>query len=135
MARLTSKKIVWFDIPGDEDNARVQIVHLKPGELQDIKAETTRWVGKSQDSEFVTELEMKPEEQLRRVRIAAIVGWENFYDADGKMLSCNKENKELFLYNDPVIGEPQKPFSEWIDEFRQELAKEMRPQEEQAMGN
>lgn len=135
MARLTSKKVVWFPIPGDEDGAKLQILHLKPGDVQAIEAKTSRWLGRSQNKEFVTELELKPTEQLKLTRLAAIVGWEGFYDEAGVELICTDANKEMYLFNDPLLGKPAKKFSEWIDEFRTTLADEMKPQEEKAEGN
>ena len=135
MARLTSKKTVWYPIPGDEDNAEIQILHLKPGDLQDIESETSRWLGKSVDKEFVTELELNPTLQMRRIRQISVVGWKGMFDENGDKMDCTQENVLKYLKADPFLGEPRKRFSEWIDEFRKSLAAEMEPQEAQAEGN
>lgn len=129
MARLTAKKDQWFSIPGDEDKAKVKIIHLTPGDIQKISNDTSRWVGKRENEDFVSELEYQPLEQIKLTRMAAIVDWENFFDADGNKLKCTPANKGLYLNFDPELGvdkESGKPklFSEWIDLFREELGKD-----------
>ena len=133
MAKLSAKVEKWFKIPGDEDGAELKILHLKPGEVQRIEADTSRWVGKSAGEDFVSELEYDPYGQLRRLRLAAVVGWKGFYGEDGEQLDCNAKNKELFMKEDPLLGE--KRLSEWIDDFRKQLADSLKPQEEEAEGN
>ena len=39
MPRLTKKTTAWFDVPNDPDNARMEIVHLLPGEEDDLREE------------------------------------------------------------------------------------------------
>ena len=133
MARLTAKVEKFFKIPGDEDGAELKILHLKPGEVNRIEADTSRWIGKASGDDFVSELEYDPHGQLRRLRLAAVVGWKNFYGEDGEHLDCNAKNKELFMKEDPLLGE--KRLSEWIDDFRKQLADSLKPQEEEAEGN
>ena len=137
MARLSAKIQDKFPIPGDEDGASLTIYHLKPGEIQKIEAETSKWIGKSVNDQFQSELEYQPTVQLRKLRLAALIGWRGFYDADGVEIECNARNKELFLNEDPVLGEGDdaKPLSLWIDQFRKELADRMKPQEEEAEKN
>jgi len=135
LARLTNKKIRWFSLPNDPDNTRLQIQHLKNGELQRVEAETTKWIGRNVQDQFAAEMEFNPTSQARKVRAAALVDWEGFYDADGKKLPCNKANIALFLDEDPILGDGEKRMSEWIDDFRKELADEMKPQEEIADPN
>ena len=133
MPKLSGKVEKWFAIPGDEDGAELKIVHLKPGEIQRIEADTSRWIGKSSGEDFASELEYNPFAQMRRLRLAAVVGWKGFYGLDGEVLECTQSNKELYLNDDPELG--GKRLSEWIDEFRKQLAASLRPQEEQAEGN
>ena len=140
MPKLTSKIKKWFDIPGDEDGAKVQILHLKKGEVQRIEAETSRWLGKSVNDDFVSELEYNPQKQLRKLRIAALIDWKEFYGLDGNPLDCNLKNKELYFTEDPDLGiDPESgdplPLSVWIDKFRADLADEIKPQEEEAEKN
>lgn len=137
MARLSSKIEIWKSIPGDPDGAGLKILHLKPGEIHKIESETSHWVGKSVDESFASELHYKPIIQLRKLRMAALTGWRGFYGVDGESLECTTKFKELYLDEDPVLGEGDdaKKLSEWIDQFRKEIADSLKPQEEQAEGN
>lgn len=134
MARLSAKKEMWYDITGDEDGAKIKILHLTPGDLQKISNETSRWVGKSENDKMVSELEYQPLQQLRLTRIAAVVDWDNFYDENGNKMKCSNKNVERYLNHDPELGKDadgkSKLFSEWLDYFREELAKTVAPKEE-----
>ena len=127
MARISARKENWFSITGDEDKAKLKIIHLTPGDLQKINNDTSRWVGKRENEEFISELEYAPLEQMRRTRIAAVIDWDGFYDENGNTLKCTTSNKERYLNFDPELGidEDGKPklFSEWIDLFREEIGK------------
>jgi len=137
MAKLTAKVTKNFPIPGDSDNASLRIQHLKPGEIAAIESETSKWVGKSQGDNFASELQYDPTTQLRKLRTAAVIGWSGFYGLSGEELDCNNGNKMEFLKEDPILGEGEdaKRLSEWIDQFRKELADSLKPQEAQAEGN
>lgn len=135
MAKLTAKTQKWFTIPGDPDGAQLQILHLKPGEIQRIESETTRWLGKTVDEKFIPEFEYKPQQQLRRLRQTALVGWKGFYGVDGEELDCTPKFKDLYLDEDPSLGTEELKLSEWIDKFRNELADSLKPQEEEAEKN
>lgn len=134
MARLSAKKEAWYSITGDEDKAAVKIQHLTPGEVQKINNETSRWLGKRENEEFVSELEYAPMEQMRRLRLASIIDWSGFYDENGNTLKCTTANKERYLSFDPELGSNKdgKPqaFSAWIDQFREEIAETVAPKEE-----
>ena len=136
MARLTAKKMNWFSIPGDTDKAKLKILHLCPGDIEKIEAETSRWVGKRAADEFVSELEYSPQAKLRKLRIAAVVDWDGFYDEDGNKLKCSTKNVELYLDHDPELGvdpdnsDKPRAFSEWVDTFRLQLSKEITSEEE-----
>lgn len=134
MARLSAKKEMWYDIPGDEDGAKIKILHLTPGDLQKISNETSRWIGKSENEKMVSELEYQPLQQLKLTRIAAVIDWDNFYDENGNKMKCSNKNVELYLNFDPELGSDAngkaKLFSDWIDYFREELAKTVAPKEE-----
>lgn len=134
MARLSAKKEMWFEIPGDEDKAKVKILHLTPGDIQKISNDTSRWVGKRVNDEFESELEYSPLEQMQKTRIAAVLDWDNFYDADGNKLKCNTKNLELYLNHDPKLGIDEDgnalPFSSWIDKFRKKISEGVSSKEE-----
>ena len=133
--RLTTKTERWFEIPGDADGAKVKILHLKPGEVQKIEAETSQWNGKFVGDQFSSELQYSPQRQLRQLRMAALVDWKGFYDEHDQTLPCTPKNKNLYFDEDPILGEDEKRFSELIDEFRIALAESLKPQEAQAEGN
>ena len=137
MARLSAAIKKKFSIPGDEDKTTLTIYHLKPGEIQQIESETSKWIGESVNDQFQSKLEYQPTTQLRKFRLVALVGWSGFYDEDGVDVDCNTRNKERFFKEDPILGEGEdaKPLSLWIDQFRKELADSLRPQEEEAEKN
>ena len=137
MAKLTAKHSEWKKIPGDPDGAELKILHLKPGEVQRIQAETSSWVGRAVNDQFENELHYKPITQARKFRMASLIGWKGFYGENGEQLECNAKNKDLWLDEDPVLGEgaEAKPLSAWIDQFRNEIAAELAPQEEQLEKN
>ena len=133
--KLTAKTLKWFNVPGDADGAKVQILHLKPGEIQRIESGTSEWNGRLVGEEFLSELKYNPAKQLRNLRMAALVDWKGFFDEDGEPLKCSTKSKDLYFDEDPVLTDDGKRFSELIDGFRAELAESLRPQEEQAEGN
>jgi hypothetical protein len=133
--RLTTKTERWFDIPGDPDGAKIKILHLKPGEVQKIEAETSQWNGKFVGDQFSSELQYSPQRQLRQLRMAALVDWKGFFDEHDQTLPCTPKNKNLYFDEDPILSEDEKRFSELIDEFRIALADSLKPQEAQAEGN
>lgn len=137
MARLTAKVERSFKIPGDSDGASIKLLHLKPGDIQRIEAETSRWLGKTVDGQFASELEYHPSTQMRKLRTAALVGWNGFFNADDEPLEYSAKNKELLLDEDMILGDGDdaKPLSAWIDKFRAELADSMKPQEDAAEKN
>lgn len=138
MAKLTAVKKEWFVIPGDEDKAKIQIKHLTPGDARRISGGTSRWVGRPDEintEKFNTEFEYDPLEQIRRERIEAVTDWENFFDEHGQQMKCSEKNKSTWLDADPELGKSgksgkSKKLSEWIDEFREKLAKDCPPEEE-----
>jgi len=96
--RISKDIARWFVVPNDKDKARVKVKHLRPGEIQDII-----------DDVMVQEIEYQqpedggdPKPILRqkndrrkdreKTMMASVVGWEKFYDRDGKVLKCTPEN-------------------------------------------
>ena len=105
--------------------------------MQRISSNTSRWVGKTSKGDpekFDSELEYDPLEQIRRERIEAVTGWRNFLDAEGQQMKCNSANKSAWLDFDPELGKDEtgkaKRLSEWIDQFRKNLADETPSTEE-----
>lgn len=138
MPKLTNKIERNFKIPNDPDKAELKIKHLKPGEIQKIEANYTDWTGKAaKDDTFTTELKFNPTMQMRALRAASIVGWKGFRGFDDEVLECNRKNIDLYLDEDPILGEGDdaKTFSAWVDKFRNDLAVEINGQEEELEGN
>lgn len=132
MARLTATVVRTFPIPGDSDGAALKIQHLKAGEIQKVEAETSHWETRSINDKFESYIHSQPQILLRKLRTAALVGWKGFFDADGNELLSDSRNigrnRERLLDDDPVLGEGDdaKPLTEWIDDFRKELADELK---------
>ena len=87
----------WFDVPNDADKARIKIKHLLPGEISDIYDEVfTQEVSYKRDDDgklepiFSQKTDKKKDRELTLIN--TIVDWENFFDADGLPLECNKKN-------------------------------------------
>lgn len=133
MPKLTSVITRTFPIPGDPDKAELKIKHLKPGEIQKIESEFTDWVGKANgEDSFTTELKFNPTLQQRAVRAASVVGWRGFRGFDDEVIECNRKNINLYLDEDPVLGDGDKTFSMWIDTFRKALTDEIVGEDEAA---
>jgi len=118
MIKLTAKKKKWFEFPQDPSGeAKVEILHLKHGDIRRIEAEVNQVVGKVVDDEIVTEI--RPNGRLRPLKIlwACVTGLEGFEDVDGKPLACTKENIAK-------IDNDFDWFYDQVEKFRAELAKE-----------
>ena len=94
MARITKTTRRWFEMEGDEDGARVEIKALTPGEKADIgtAALDVRLVYSADSKALNTEQRMNPQAEMEMTAKLAVVGWENFFRADGKPLVCTKAN-------------------------------------------
>jgi len=131
MLKLTTKKKKWYVFPQDPSGeAQVEIVHLKPGEIEDINAEVNRFVGKkpSDSDDFVTEIETVPNLRLKLIVDKAITNLKGFKDEKGKEMKCTRKNKLKILAE-------WEWFYEQIEEFREDLAKEVEEEQEGAEKN
>lgn len=124
MLKLTAKKTKWFVFPQDPSGeAKVEILHLKSGDLMEIEEEVTRVVGRQSKDGMVTEFESKPSLRIKKIVDRAVVGLEGFEDENGKPMKCTYENKCKLL------GEFDF-FFEQVEKFRAELAEEVGSEEE-----
>ena len=129
MLKLTAQKKKWFVIPQDESGeTKVEIIHLKPGEIAEIDEKANSVVGKQSGDEFITEVGFSMGVRRREITKAVINAWEGFVDLKDKQLACNAPNKLK------VLGE-YKWFYDQIEKFRDELAEEMEDEEEGAEKN
>lgn len=140
--RLSKKITGVFPIPNDPDKGEVTIVHLMPGEVEDIQEamkafETVMRRGENGNMEP----EMRQNTDLGDKRylfvVKAVSDWKNIKDADGKPMPCTEETKievaraaEIEKENGEVVG-----FGVWINECRAELAKKVRGDKEVAAKN
>lgn len=124
----------WFDIEGDPDKARLKIKHLTPGEIQDIfdkvfvqkvDYKKTGKKGKLEPT-FSQNTDKKLDRELTLSSV--VVGWENFFDRESKIMECTPEN--VILVSREVDG-----FSELVNEFRETLSEDIKEERENQKKN
>ena len=129
MLRLTAKRTQWFDVPQDESGeTKVEILHLKPGEMAEIEAQANRIIGKQGKNGFETEVDFDYSARTKLLIEKCVVNWEGFLNEKGKPMKCTNPNKLKVL----------KEFSwflEQIEAFRTELAETVAEEEEGAEKN
>ena len=132
MLKLTAKRTRWFPVPQDPSGeTQIEILHLKPGEVSDIEAQSNQITGKQLgggDTDFVTEIDFKLNERSKKFVMRAVVGWKGFADIKGKPLKCSDITKAQVLKE---FGW----FSEFVEQCRKELAEEVASEEEEAEKN
>ena len=131
--RITKAEERWFDVPNDPDGGRLKIKHLTPGETADIfdkvfTQEINYKKGKKGKFEpsFSHNTNKKLDRELTLTR--AVVGWENFYDREGKSLECTKEN--IIKASREIEG-----FNELVTELREQLADDLKQEREDQAKN
>ena len=88
----------WFEVPEDKDKARVKIKHLKPGEIQDIIDEVMvqeivyKRPKDGEEVEGVIRQQNNRKLDREKTVLAAVVGWEKFFDLEGKKMGCDEAN-------------------------------------------
>lgn len=101
MPRATKRVKQWFDWPGDPDGAKAEFILLTDQDLTEIqdKARKTRAV--SSRATLGMEIEVATDNAMIRkeTAIKATCAWDGFFDADGKPMACNDENKEFWSCN------------------------------------
>jgi len=113
----------WFPAKGDTDGAEVLVRHLKPGEVQDIaEAALPQKISYAPDAKgnMVPDFSISPQRSKERSLTfnLCVIDWKNFFDEAGKPLKFNEKN--LLRAMREIEG-----FSEWINECRDVLAKEI----------
>ena len=117
--RITKPKERWFDVPDDEDNGKVLVRQIPPGERHKIL-----------DKAFQQKIEYRPGEDGKlspvmnqttdrkfdreQTVLKSVLDWENFFDLDGTKLSCNPENVLKAICD--IEG-----FVEFVNECREKL--------------
>jgi len=109
----------WFKIPQDPDNGEILIVHLRPGEVQEILTAnmTQEFIYEQGDERPRMIQRQNPGSNRDKQILSAVRNWKNFYDEDGKKMKCDEAN---------VIKAIQKidGFVEFVSECREKLAKD-----------
>lgn len=92
MPKITKELSTWFDYPDDPYNGKVHVRLVKEGELSSIRERTsevkTQFVKEFRQKETVFRLNGTKE----AIAIAAIIGWENFYNEKDEKLECTEGN-------------------------------------------
>lgn len=101
MPRATKRVKQWFDWPGDPDGAKAEFVLLTDQDLTEIqdKARKTRAVSSRATSGMEIEVATDGSVMRRETALRATCAWEGFFDADGKPMECNDQNKEFWSCN------------------------------------
>lgn len=133
MPRLTNVIKDWFDMPDDPDKGRVEIRHLKKGEINDIEDRIERFetlLRTDPDGNLNREIKVNPAKGAQRYAFlcAAVSGWENFLDLDGEPMPCTDENKIRMARDDEAFGA-------FVGKCRTELAERVARDREAARKN
>jgi len=144
--RIGKKITRVFPIPNDPDKGEVTIVHLLPGEVEDLqeKMKAFETVMRRNDKGDL-EPEMRQNSDLGNTRYlfvqAAVTDWKNFKFEKGEMMPCNEDTK-LRVSREVEIEVTRKDgkteilgFPAWVNECRIELGKIVRGNKEAAEKN
>jgi hypothetical protein len=123
--RIAKEVERWFPVPNDKDKARVKVKHLRPGEIQDIiddvmVQEIEYQEGKDGEvGKPVIRQKNDRRKDREQTMLGAVVGWEKFYDREGKAMKCTPENvlravREIDGFTE-FVGECRKQLSEDIE--------------------
>ena len=128
MPKLFERVSEWFELEGDPMGGRVKIHYLEPYEISAITGKCTRTINRLTPEgkvERVQEIDIELDKQ--ETCVMAIADWENFVDADGKKLECNRLNKALWAGDPWFMGQ--------IAKFRRQLTARVKEQREAAEKN
>lgn len=128
--KLTTKRTKWFTVPQDPSGeTKLEILHLKPGEVADIEAQSNQITGKQiGDQEMHTEIDFKFNDRSKRFVQRAVVDFTGFNDTNDKPLKCTEFNKKAIMKEFGWLNV-------FVEECRAELAAEVEAEEEGAAKN
>lgn len=104
MPKLTTEKTMWFDVPDDPLCGRVEIKHLKNGEIQTILAHNNKTETIFNGNKRPKLVTVQVDAPVIVQAAAAVVGWENHLDENDKPLDCTPENARAFLKEDGYLA-------------------------------
>lgn len=130
MLKLTTKRTKWFVVPQDQSGeTKVEILHLKPGEVADIEAKSNQIIGRQiGDQDFLTEIGFNPNDRAKKIVTRSVIDWKGFVGTNGKELKCNDITKmEVMKEFDWFAG--------FVEDCRKTLADEVAEELEGAEKN
>lgn len=95
--RLCKRIIETYPIPNDPDDAQIDVLHLLPGEVEDLNEEVGAFktvVRKDEEGKMSPELEQAARLGDRRYlpAVKAVARWRGFKEESGEDMACTKEN-------------------------------------------
>jgi len=95
--RITKSKERWFNVPDDEDKAKVLIRKIPPGEMYNIVDKAFQHkieYHKDDEGNLSPVMNQITDRKFDREQtvLQSVRGWENFFDQDGTKLAYNAEN-------------------------------------------
>ena len=129
--RLTLKKTKQFKLPNDPDNSYIEVEHLKPNVIEEIKSRTSETY--MADGEL--RISVDGHAQKKELAKACLVGWGGFFDESDRALKFTPQNVAKAAEFTVVVEGEKRDFYTWIEECRVELADEVESELEVAEGN
>ena len=131
--RITKPKERWFKVPEDEDNARVLIRQIPPGERHDIMDKAFKQsieYHTNEEGALVPVMNQTTDRKLDREQtvLKSVSAWENFFDIDETLMPCTPEN--VLRAAREIDG-----FVEFVNESRQKLEKDITTEERELEKN
>ena len=131
--RIHKKSTGWFPIPNDPDKGEIEIAHLTPGEIDDLQEEINAFEMVYRPDETGA---LAPEMRANKIKgdkrylilCRALKSWKNFFDAEGKPMVCNDENKI-------AVARADTEFGRFVNECRIKLAEDVKERKEKAGKN
>lgn len=133
--RIGKEITAVFPVPNDPDGAEVTIIHLNPGQVEDIqeRMKAYKTVMRRHGNTLEPEIEQNSDLGDKRYMfvVESIKDWKNFKDAKGKDLPCDSRTKiavsratEVTVTRDGDRKEVV-AFPSWISECRSALAEQL----------
>ena len=121
--RITKSKERWFNVPDDEDKAKVLIRKISPGDRHKIMDKAFQQkieYHTGEDGKLSPVINQVTDRKFDREQtvLKSVINWENFYDLDGTKLPCDPENILKAICE--IDG-----FVEFVNECREKLESDL----------
>jgi len=125
--RITKPTERWFDVPDDEDNGKVLVREIPPGDRHDIMDKAFKQsieYHTGEDGKMTPVMNQTTDRKLDREQtvLKSVLDWKNFYDIDDTTLPFNPENVLKAMRE--IDG-----FVEFVNECRMKLEKDISDEE------